>query len=198
MAVRRGKGDNFLIKAEKAANARGAREMGLAAGEDDGLELRLLDGREGGAIRGLYVCGDGPAGGRRRAAARTALLERSSADRPGPCARRWPSARTGGLAVPDLCREDRHVHQSRRARAADPPGHRTRPTGMPTDGEIFTPLAESHWRSAHERFEPAAVLARDRRDAAGLLRASRFERMGAAGAPLAGSARPAGAQMASS
>jgi NADH-quinone oxidoreductase subunit G len=57
MAVRRGKFDDFLIKAEKAANARGARELGLVTGDDDGL-AGLLGACEAGEVRGLYLCGD--------------------------------------------------------------------------------------------------------------------------------------------
>jgi NADH-quinone oxidoreductase subunit G len=57
MAVRRGKGDDFLIKPEKAANARGVRELKLVTGADDGLEA-LLSAIESGAVKGLYLCGD--------------------------------------------------------------------------------------------------------------------------------------------
>jgi NADH-quinone oxidoreductase subunit G len=57
MAVRRGKSDDFLIKAEKAANARAARELGLVAGKDDGL-AELFSACEAGEIKGLYLCGD--------------------------------------------------------------------------------------------------------------------------------------------
>ncbi len=56
MAVRVGKSDDFLIKAEKAANARGVRELGLVHSDDDGLE-ELLHGIEAGDIKGLYLCG---------------------------------------------------------------------------------------------------------------------------------------------
>lgn len=56
MAVQKGKSDDFLIKAEKAANARGVRELGLVQGEDDGVEA-LLRGIESGEIHGLYLCG---------------------------------------------------------------------------------------------------------------------------------------------
>jgi NADH-quinone oxidoreductase subunit G len=56
MAVRRGDCDNLLIKAEKAANGRGARELGLVSGEDDGLS-DLLRAAESGEVKGLYVCG---------------------------------------------------------------------------------------------------------------------------------------------
>jgi NADH-quinone oxidoreductase subunit G len=57
MAVRQGKADGFLIKAEKAANARGVRELGLVHGDDDGLE-DLMRAIEAGEIKGLYVCCD--------------------------------------------------------------------------------------------------------------------------------------------
>jgi NADH-quinone oxidoreductase subunit G len=57
MAVRRGKFDDFLIKAEKAANARGIRELGLVTGNDDGLDA-FLAACEAGEIKGLYLCSD--------------------------------------------------------------------------------------------------------------------------------------------
>ncbi|HVA84099.1 MAG TPA: molybdopterin-dependent oxidoreductase [Candidatus Binataceae bacterium] len=57
MAVRRGASDNFLIKAEKAPNARGVRDLGLVSGGDDGLG-ELLRAAEAGELKGLYLCGD--------------------------------------------------------------------------------------------------------------------------------------------
>jgi len=56
MAVVRGEADKLLIKGEKAANARGARELGLVTGDDDGLEA-LLTAIDAGEIKGLYICG---------------------------------------------------------------------------------------------------------------------------------------------
>lgn len=56
MAVRRGKSDDLLIKAEKAANARGVRALGLVREPDDGMEA-LLRSVESGEVTGLYVCG---------------------------------------------------------------------------------------------------------------------------------------------
>jgi NADH-quinone oxidoreductase subunit G len=57
VAVVLGPADDFLIKAEKAANGRGARDLGLAAapGETDLAGIRA--GIEAGAIRGLFVTG---------------------------------------------------------------------------------------------------------------------------------------------
>ena len=60
MAVPRGKADDLLIKAEKAANARGVRELGLVRGADDGL-AGLLRAIETGELKGLYLCGGDPA-----------------------------------------------------------------------------------------------------------------------------------------
>ncbi len=52
-----GRTDDFLIKAEKAANARGARDLGLAA-EPGGSDLAAIrDGIVAGSIRGLFVTG---------------------------------------------------------------------------------------------------------------------------------------------
>ena len=59
MAVPRGKSDDLLIKAEKAANARGVRELGLVRGDDDGL-AELLQAIETGEVKGLYICGGDP------------------------------------------------------------------------------------------------------------------------------------------
>jgi NADH-quinone oxidoreductase subunit G len=57
VAVRTGSSDHLLIKAEKAANGRGARDMGLRPGPG-GLGLpALLDAATAGQIRALYVCG---------------------------------------------------------------------------------------------------------------------------------------------
>jgi NADH-quinone oxidoreductase subunit G len=57
VAVVEGAADDFLIKAEKAANARGARDlaMGAGAGETDLAAIRA--GIEAGTIRGLFVTG---------------------------------------------------------------------------------------------------------------------------------------------
>ena len=59
MAVRRGPADDFLIKAEKAPNARGVRELGLVSGDDDGIS-ELMRALEAGELKGLYLCGNDP------------------------------------------------------------------------------------------------------------------------------------------
>jgi len=57
VAIRLGAADELLIKAEKVANGRGARDLGLAAaaGEVDLAKIRA--GVEAGSIRGLFVIG---------------------------------------------------------------------------------------------------------------------------------------------
>jgi NADH-quinone oxidoreductase subunit G len=57
VAVSTGPSDNLLIKAEKAANARGARELGLQP-TADGVGLPgMLEAAASGRITVLYVCG---------------------------------------------------------------------------------------------------------------------------------------------
>jgi predicted molibdopterin-dependent oxidoreductase YjgC len=57
VAIRLGAADDFLIKAEKAANGRGARDLGLAAGPGE-LDLAgIRSAIEAGTIRGLLVTG---------------------------------------------------------------------------------------------------------------------------------------------
>jgi NADH-quinone oxidoreductase subunit G len=57
VAVVRGAADDFLIKAEKAANARGARDLGLAAAPEDVDLAKMRDAIEAGTIRGLFITG---------------------------------------------------------------------------------------------------------------------------------------------
>jgi NADH-quinone oxidoreductase subunit G len=53
LAIRTGPADDFLIKAEKAANGRGARDLGLGDGDLATIRAAI----EAGTIRGLYVIG---------------------------------------------------------------------------------------------------------------------------------------------
>ncbi len=57
IAVVEGAADDFLIKAEKAANARGARDLGLAAANGETNLAAMRAGIQSGAIRGLFVTG---------------------------------------------------------------------------------------------------------------------------------------------
>ncbi|MCC6763607.1 MAG: molybdopterin-dependent oxidoreductase [Deltaproteobacteria bacterium] len=55
VAVIEGPADDFLIKAEKAANVRGARDLGLAAGGGHATLAEIRTGIEAGTIRALFV-----------------------------------------------------------------------------------------------------------------------------------------------
>ncbi len=55
VGVIEGSADDFLIKSEKAANARGARDLGLAAASGHGNLAAVRAGIEAGTIRGLFV-----------------------------------------------------------------------------------------------------------------------------------------------
>jgi len=56
LPVPMGPSDDLLIKAEKAPNARGARDLGLAANGGDGAR-DLLSAAAAGELKALYVCG---------------------------------------------------------------------------------------------------------------------------------------------
>ncbi len=58
LAVRLGKEDSILIKAEKAANVRGSREVGVKPGAG-GWDIRGIESAlAGGRLKGLYLVGD--------------------------------------------------------------------------------------------------------------------------------------------
>jgi NADH-quinone oxidoreductase subunit G len=154
MAVPHGPADDFLIKAEKAANARGVRELGLAAGPDDGL-ASLIGAAQAGRIKALYVCGgdvtrvlDEPR--------LTALLERLEllivqTLEPVPAfahaAVTFPAttfAEKSGVFI-------NFAGRAQRILAAIEP-----PPGWLNDGEIFSQLLNAI-ASRQERFDPETV-----------------------------------------
>ena len=57
VAIPLGPADDFLIKAEKAANGQGARDLGLAAEAGESGLAAIRAGIEAGTIRGLFVTG---------------------------------------------------------------------------------------------------------------------------------------------
>jgi NADH-quinone oxidoreductase subunit G len=59
LVVRLGDADDFLIKAEKAANARGARDIGVAPAAGGKDAAAILDACKAGEIKVLYVVGSG-------------------------------------------------------------------------------------------------------------------------------------------
>jgi NADH-quinone oxidoreductase subunit G len=157
LAVVVGQRDDFLIKAEKAANARGARDMGLRPGPG-GLGLpALLDAAAKGEIRVLYVCG----------ADLWQTADRQQLEQ--------AIAGSGCLIVQDITRsalaERAHIvlpsltFAEKSGTFTNVAGrvqrlHRaiTAPEGQPSDGEIFSRLL-AQVTEGLPAFEPAAVLA---------------------------------------
>jgi NADH-quinone oxidoreductase subunit G len=154
MAVRTGKTDDLLIKADKAANARGAREMALVSGEDDGLE-NLLQAIEAGKVKGLYLAADD-------------LCEVAAPDRVVAAFGKLellithqlkPRSELSGAAVtfPTTTWAEKdgtftnHAGRIQRIHRSIQP-----PPEWFTDGEIFTALL-NRMTEGHERFEPAAI-----------------------------------------
>ncbi len=180
MAVPRGAADNFLIKAEKAANARGVRELGLVSGEDDGLNS-LLQSVRAGRIKALYVCGEDLL--RVIGAEQTAALLQPLEFVAVQTLRQIPEYARAAVAFPATSFAEKNgvfVNHAGRAQriavAVDPP------PGWMSDGEIFTQLL-NRIESRAERFSPEAVwsqIAAGNPRFAGLS----LDRLGTLGAPL--------------
>ncbi|HXD90757.1 MAG TPA: 2Fe-2S iron-sulfur cluster-binding protein [Candidatus Binataceae bacterium] len=184
MPITRGKSDDLLIKAEKAANGRGVRELGLVSGADDGLEdlLRAIDSGE---IKGLYLCGGDLMGAvpRERVAAIFAKLELLIVQ-DLRLDELFASARiffpTTSFAEKDGTFTNYAGRVQRIQRAIEPP------PGWLGDGEVFTRILNLI-ESRQEEFALAQVWAameRDGRAFEGL----RFDQIGAEGTPLPDSA----------
>ncbi|MGH7933486.1 MAG: molybdopterin-dependent oxidoreductase, partial [Candidatus Binataceae bacterium] len=178
MTVRKGKADHLLMKAEKAANARGVRQLGLVEGPGDGLE-ELLRAVEAGEIKGLYICGDDivdtVASGRLGAIlGRLELLITQDLQARPEFARAavvFP-ATTWAEKDGTFTNHDGRVQRIQRALETPPGWH--------SDGEIFTALF-NRLESKNERFDPAAiwqVLGGERSPFAGI----EYDQIGALGA----------------
>ena len=193
MAVRKGAADDFLIKTEKAPNARGVRELGLVSGEDDGLG-ELTRALEAGEIKGLYLCGEdlldtlAP----ERLAATVAILGRLEllivqSLRLDP---RLAAAAAVALPATTFAEKDgsfiSHAGRMQRIYQAIEPA-----PGWLGDGEIFTRLLNAI-DGGERRFDPDAMWAPMRR-ADPRFAGFSLETLGASGALLNG----AGAQSSS-
>jgi NADH-quinone oxidoreductase subunit G len=156
VAVVHGPGDDFLVKPEKAANARGARDMGLRPGAGGVGLPGLLDAAATGQFQVLYVCGSDllETAGR-------ATLERALAAVPYLIVqdiRRSPLTEQAHVVLPSLTFAEKtgtftnHAGRVQRIQQAILPAD-----GQLSDGEIFTRLlsrvSEGRWS-----FEPTAVL----------------------------------------
>jgi NADH-quinone oxidoreductase subunit G len=156
VAVVVGEGDDLLIKPEKAANVRGAHDVGLRPGPG-GLGLpAMLEAAATGQIRALYVCGPDlwDTADRR-------LLEKAIDRLEWLIVQdlfRTPLAERAHVVLPSLTFAEKtgtftncagRVQLLHRALAA--------PADQPSDGEIFSRLlsrlGEGHWQ-----FDPESVL----------------------------------------
>ena len=156
VAVVRGASDDLLIKAEKAANARGARDMGLQPA-DGGLGLTaMLEAAAQGTLRVLYVCGPDLA-----QVADPQLLERALGSLACLIVQdigRSPLAERAHIVLPALTFAEKtgtftnHAGRVQQLHQAVAP-----PDGQPSDGDIFSRLM-NYLGEAHWTFDPGTVL----------------------------------------
>ena len=156
IAVRRGPADGFLIKSDKAANARGAVDMGLQPDPGGHGLPALLEAAAAGAVRVLYVCGPDLA---------------ETAD-PGQLARaldrvdclivqdiaRTPLAERAHIVLPGLTfAEKSGTFTNHAGRVQQIHRALTLADDQPADGEVFTRLLRLVSGGA-STFDPARVL----------------------------------------
>jgi NADH-quinone oxidoreductase subunit G len=182
LAVRLGQFDDFLIKAEKAANARGARELRLVGGNQDGLG-ELLSACEAGEIKGLYLCSDDLLGlvdpDRLNAILERLELLVAHSLRPQPMlAKAAVIFPTTTFAEKDGTFTN-HAGRVQRIRKALHP-----PEDWMTDGEIFTGIL-NQLEARQEGFDPRQIWESMARDGTGFAQL-RFDELDPDGAPLAG------------
>ena len=184
VAVVRGEADALLIKAEKAGNARGARDVLGLAGAAGSVLTTLIDAAAAGLVRLLYVCGSDVCG-------------EVPPERLGPALDRIECLIVQDV-VPSPLLERAHVVLPS-ATFAEKDGTFTNfagrvqrlhaaielPEGQPSDGEIFTRLL-AQLTEGVPPFDPSAVL----KEIAGAVPAYSglsFERVGSLGHALPGS-----------
>ena len=156
VAVVIGQSDHLLVKAEKAANARGARDMGLRpAGDGLGLSA-MLEAAANGTLQVLYVCGADLA-----KLVDPQLLERALAQIECLIVQdtiRSPLAERAHIVLPSLTFAEKtgtftnHAGRVQQVHQAVNP-----PEGQPSDGEIFSRLL-NHLSEGHSTFVPGGVL----------------------------------------
>ena len=125
VAVRLGAHDTLLIKSEKAANARGARDMGLCPGADGVGLPALLEVRGEGADPCPLRLWSGSLGNGRPPTVGECAQPPRLLDCAGPLSIAAGRARARGAALADVRGESGHVHEFRRARAAGAVRHST-------------------------------------------------------------------------
>jgi len=184
VAVRMGRSDDFLIKPEKAANARGARDMGLGASSVS----QILEAATERRISTLYLCGSDVLDGD------PALLERALTGVEHLIVQDVaPSLLTerAEIVLPSLTFAEKigtftnHAGRVQAIHRAIEPAD-----GQPCDGEIFSRLlgllGEGHWT-----FDPRAVLAEEIASNVPAYAGLTFDAVGAGGVDSSGA--PTGA-----
>ncbi len=157
LAVPLGTSDAFLVKAEKAANARGARDMGLVPGEGGHDLAGIAAAVEAGEIRALWVVGsrdlEEVIGGERAAKVAAALEVLVVQDV-------QPSYLTAAatIVLPGATwAEKSGTFTNHAGRVQRIGGAVTPPEGVVVDGELFARLASALAGGAVAAFEPAQV-----------------------------------------
>ena len=182
LAVRIGSADGFLMKAEKAANARGARDLGLAAGPAEQGLGGIRAGIEAGRIRGLFVTG-------------TDAWEIWGADSPQifgrletlvvQFANAHPLVDLAHVVLPGLTFAEKEGTFTNVAGRVQRVRRALDPAQQPTDGEIFLQIGRRLGIEVPaEAFEPARIF-RDIVATVPAYRGLSWETLGSLGAPTA-------------
>jgi NADH-quinone oxidoreductase subunit G len=175
VAVRHGDSDDFLIKAEKAANARGARDMGL-----DGLRTptQVLEAVADGRLPTLYACGSDILESDGRLAERALeKVERLIVQDVAPS----KLTERADVIIPSLTFAEKSgtfTNSAGRVQQIHPAVER--PAEQPCDGEIFARLlsllGEGQWT-----FDPQRVLAEEIGQSIAAYRGLTFDAVGPLG-----------------
>jgi NADH-quinone oxidoreductase subunit G len=179
VAVLRGDSDNYLIKAEKAANAQGARDMGL----DKSSVSSILEAAAAGRLSTLYVCGADLLG------EDAALVERALTGVANLIVQDVaPSALTerAAIVLPSLTFAEKIGTFTNHAGRIQAIHRAIEPLdGQLCDGEIFSRLlsrvGEGHWS-----FDPRRVLAEEIAPAISGYAQLTFDTVGAGGVAVEG------------
>jgi predicted molibdopterin-dependent oxidoreductase YjgC len=153
VAIRIGAADDLLIKAEKAANGRGARDLGLGTGTLDAIAADI----EAGTVRGLFVTGVDlwEVWGAGRAAALlgrlgTLVVQTSNAH---------PLADLAHVVLPGLTFAEKRGTFTNEAGRVQRIERALDPEEQPSDGEIFLRLGRRLGMELPPgAFDPRAVL----------------------------------------
>jgi predicted molibdopterin-dependent oxidoreductase YjgC len=181
VAIPLGPADDFLIKAEKAANGRGALELRLAAtpGEPDLAAIRA--GIESGTIRGLYVTGTdvwelwGEAAPKLIDALEVLVVQNPNAH---------PLAERAHVVLPGLTFAEKNGTFTNFAGRVQRIHRALDPGTQPNDGEIFVQLGRRlGMELAPGLFDPRAIFAEITRQIPAF-RGLTWDTLGPLGAPI--------------